>query len=225
MVNWIGAILSILKAVKKEDQKVDPKYIVIKPRILSDDNILKGVAALRAVLTFIPPAAIAVPILSLGEIGFNIWKRISLSREYDQIKFPPADPNIIRLNFQMDKELNKHYGHLCTEENWNEESLTELERIYNDLSFITSVELMQGKYPNIAKDYLTTRCTANMDLLQVSLSQIEQEIQKVSHRPEVDNNLEEALETLKSIFPAMRDWSLFNSEGFQEILEIVDSAI
>ena len=67
-IDWLGAALEILKATKKEDQKLDPKYIVIKPRILSDDSILRGVSALRTVLTFIPPAAIAVPVLSLGEV-------------------------------------------------------------------------------------------------------------------------------------------------------------
>ncbi len=71
-IDWSGAILAILKAVKKDKQKVDPKYIVIKPRVLSDDNILRGVSALRAVLAFVPPAAIAVPVLGLGVMGFNI---------------------------------------------------------------------------------------------------------------------------------------------------------
>ena len=52
---------------------------------------------------------------------------------------------------------------------------------------------------------------------------IEQEIQKVSHRPEIKANLSEALDALKTLFPAMRDWSLFNSDGFNEILEIVDT--
>ena len=75
-VDWSGVILAILRVVKKEKHKVDPKYIVIKPRMLSDDNILKGVAALRAVLAFVPPAAIAVPVLSLGEMGFQ-WSTSS----------------------------------------------------------------------------------------------------------------------------------------------------
>ena len=72
LVDWIGAVLSILKAAKKEDTGIDKKYIVIKPRILSDDNLLRGVAALKAVLAFIPPASLAVPVLSLGEVGFGL---------------------------------------------------------------------------------------------------------------------------------------------------------
>jgi hypothetical protein len=222
-IDWLGAALEILKAVQKDKQKVDPKYIVIKPRILSDDNILRGVAALRAVLTFVPPAAIAVPVLSLGEMGFNIWKRISLSKEYDQIKFPPNNPNTMRLQFEMDEELNKHYGYLCAEHNWNVESIAELETVYNDFSYITNFEVMQGKYPHVAEEYLKTRCVRNREILQANLSEIEQEIQKVSHRPEVKANLAEGLESLKTLFPAMRDWSLFNSEEFDEMLELVDT--
>ncbi len=223
IIDWAGAVLAILKATKREGQKVDPKYIVIKPRMLSDDNILRGVSALRAVLTFIPPAAIAVPVLGLGTMGFNIWKRIALSKEYDQIKFPPADPNIMRFQFEMDEELSKHYGHLLSEDNWNVRSVSELENVYNDLSFITSFELMRGKYPHLDGEYLKERCIKNREILDASISQIEQEIQKTSHKPEVQANLAEGLEALKTLFPAMRDWSLFNSEGFDEILEIVDT--
>ncbi len=47
LVDWIGAALAILKAAKKEDLHIDPKYIVIKPRILSDENYLRGVSLLR----------------------------------------------------------------------------------------------------------------------------------------------------------------------------------
>lgn len=222
-VDWSGVILAILRVVKKEKQKIDPKYIVIKPRMLSDANILKGVAALRAVLAFIPPAAIAVPVLSLGEMGFQIWKRISLARDYDQIKFPPIDPNIMRLQFEIDEELSKHYGHLCSERNWNTEVISELEVIFNDLSYITSLEMLRGKYPHIDIEWLKIRAQRNRDILQVNISQIEQEIQKVSHRPEVKANLAEALSALKVLFPVMNDWSLFNSEGFNDILEIVDT--
>jgi hypothetical protein len=223
LVDWSGAILAILRVVKKEKQKVDPKYIVIKPRVLSDSNILKGVAALRAVLAFIPPAAIAAPVLSLGEMGFQIWKRIALARDYDQIKYPPIDPNVMRLQFGMSDELGKHYGYLLTKANWNDEVISELEVIFNDLSYITSLEMLQGKYPHIDAEWLQIRAQRNRDILQANIYQIEQEIQKVSHRPEIKANLTEAVDALKSLIPAMNDWALFNSEGFDEILEIVDT--
>ena len=222
-VDWSGLILAILRVVKKEKHKVDPKYIVVKPRKLSDDNILKGVAALRAVLAFVPPAAIAVPVLSLGEMGFQIWKRISLARDYDQIKFPPMDPHAMRIQFQFDDELSKHYGHLCAKHNWNDEVISELEVIWNDLEYITSLEMLQGKYPHLDEEWLKSRATRNKDILQANLHQIEQEIQKVSHRPEIKANLAEGLDALKSLFPAMNDWSLFNSEAFQEIFELIDT--
>jgi hypothetical protein len=225
LVNWSGAILAILKAARKEDSKVDEKYIIIKPRLLSDENVWKGVAALKAVLAFIPPAAIAVPVLSLGEMGFNLWKRISLAREYDQVKLPPVDPNIMRVHVELDKELKKHYGELIMEHNWNEETIAELEKVYNDFSFITSFELLRAKYPHIDADYIRARCSHNRDLLQANLYLIEQEIQKVSHRPEINANIQEALEALKALFPVMRDWALFNSEGFDELVEIIDTIV
>ncbi len=223
LIDWSGLIMAVLKTVKKEDQTIDPKYIVIKPRALSDHNMLRGVAALRAVLAFVPPAAIAVPILSLGEVGFKIWKRVALGVAYDSIKFPPIDPNIMRMNIQLDEELNKHYGQLALSQNWNSEAIQELEAVYNDFSFITSQELLQAKYSQVDTEYIKNACLRNSQLLEENLYEIEQEIQKVSQRPEVDTNLRDALEALKKLFPAMRDWSMFNSEGFDEIMEILDT--
>ncbi len=225
MVNWLGAALAILKASKKENIKVDKKYIIIKPKVLSDENILKGVAALKAVLTFIPPAAIAVPILGLGEIGFNLWKRISLSQEYDQLKFPPLDPNILRLSVELDEELGKHYQNLLTNENWNETTISEVEKVYNDFSFITDFEMLRAKYPHVNEAYIKARCKHNESVLGTKLSLIEQEIQKVSYPPEMDAKVREALETLKQLFPALRDWALFNDDGFNEIVGIVDTIV
>ena len=225
LVDWIGAVLSILKAAKKENTGIDKKYIVIKPRILSDDNLLRGMAALKAVLAFVPPASLAVPVLGLGEVGFQIWKRIALAKEYDQIKFPPIDPNILRVSVELDEELKKHYGELILTHNWNEEAIGELEKVYNDFSFITSFELLRSKYPHVNEDYIKTRCSHNRDILQANLYLIEQEIQKVSHRPEINSNIRAALEALKDLFPAMRDWALFNSDGFDELVELIDTVV
>lgn len=225
LVDWAGAVLAILKASKKKDLKVDAKYIVIKPRILSDDNLLRGVAALKAVVAFIPPAAVAAPILGLGEMGFNLWKRISLSQEYDRIKFPPIDPNVLRLSVEFDEELGKHYRELLTDENWNEENIARLEKIFNDFSFITDWEMLRAKYPHIDENYIKTRCRHNESILHAKLSVIEQEIQKVSHSPEIDHNVQKALESLKELFPAMRNWALFNSEGFDELIQIIDTVV
>lgn len=225
MINWLGAALAILKVSKKENIKVDKKYIVIKPKLLSDENILRGVAALKAVLAFIPPASVAAPILGLGEIGFNLWKRISLSQEYDQLKFPPTDPNILRFSVEMDEELGKHYRDLLTNENWNETTISEVEKIYNDFSFITDFEMLRAKYPHVNEAYIKTRCKHNETVLGAKLYLIEQEIQKVSYPPEMDAKVREALETLKQLFPAMRDWALFNNAGFDEIVDIVDTIV
>ncbi len=225
MVDLIGAALAILKAAKRENSEVDKKYIVVKPRILSDHNLLRGVAALKAVVAFIPPASVAAPLLSLGEVGFQIWKRIALAQEYDQIKFPPIDPNVLRVSVELDEELKKHYGELTLTHNWNAEAIGELEKVYNDFSFITSAELLQAKYPQVDQEYIQGRCVHNRDILQANLSQIEQEIQKVSHRPEINANIQAAVEALREVFPAMRDWSLFNSDGFDEVVELIDTIV
>lgn len=223
LVDWSGLILAVLKAVKKEDQKIDPKYIAIKPRVLSDHNMLRGVSALRAVLAFIPPAAIAAPALGLGEMGFKIWKRIALAGEYDSILFPPVDPNVMRMQVQLDEELNKHYGQLVLSHNWDADAIEEVEKVYNDFSFITSQELLQAKYPHVDLEYIKSCCSRNRKLLDENLYEIEQEIIRASHKPEVDTNLRDALEALKKLFPAMLDWALFNSEGFDDVLEILDT--
>ena len=225
LIDWIGAVLALLKAAKKEDSDIDKKYIVVKPRILSDANLLRGVSALKAVLAFIPPTSLAVPVLSLGEVGFQIWKRIALAKEYDQIKFPPIDPNILRVSVGLDIELKKHYGELILTHNWNKEAIEELEKVYNDFSFITSFELLRAKYPHVDEEYIRRRCGHNRNVLQANLYLIEQEIQKISHRPEINTNVRAALEAVKELFPAMRDWSLFNSDGFDELVEIIDTIV
>lgn len=215
-------VSAIVKAFKKEDTKVDKKYIVVKPRILSDENILRGISALKAVLTFIPPATMVVPILGLGEVGFNIWKHIALSSEYDTIKFPPMDPNVLKVLISVDQEFKKHYTNLIEKEHWSEENIEELEQVYNDFSFITNFKLLRAKYPNFNEDYIQTKCNNNKNILQMNLSHIEQEIQKVSHTPEIEYNIQTALDALKNIFPAMRDWALFNSKGFNELINLID---
>ncbi len=227
LIDWIGAVFAIIKAAKKETLEVDEKYIAIKPRILSDENYLRGVSALKVVFTFLPfpGAQIAGPVLALGEVGFKLWKRISLSREYDQLEYPPADPNMLRFFIQMDSELAKHYGDLTTPENWGTEAMQELEPIFNDLSFLTSFELLRAKYPHIDQGYLKDRASDNLVTLQKNLDEIEQALLQVSQSPETNANIRGAFESLKDLFPAMNDWALFNSEGFDEVIEIIDTIL
>lgn len=223
MVDWLGVTLAILKAAKKKDMQVDPKYIIVKPRILSDENYLRGVSVLRGVLTLIPPAAIAAPILGLGAMGFKIWKRIALNTEYDALQYPPVDPNMLRLSIAMDAELKKHYGHLILDDNWDMEVVAELEAVYNDFQFITDGQILQAKYPHISDQYIIDRALYNKHNLQMKLTQIEQGLIQVSSSPEIEHNIREAFGFIKEIFPAMNDWALFNSEGFDDILEILDT--
>ena len=224
-VDWSAFMFGIIRASKSDWSRLDPKHVIIKPKILSEDNIWRGVGALRAVLSFVPSAALAIPILSLGEMGFNIWKRISLDQEYDQIKFPSIDPNTMRVSMRIDSEMKKHYGYLLLEHNWDDATIAELEKVYNDFSFMTNPELLQAKYPEFNSEYVQARCRRNKDILQTDLDLIEQEIKKASLTPEIRMNIAEAIEALKNLFPAMRDWGLFNSEGFQEIIEIIDTVV
>lgn len=225
MVDWAVFITATYKAIKKEDLQIDPKYIVVKPRALSDHNLLRCVNALRAVLSVIPATALGAPILSLGEMGFNIFKHLALQAEFSQLKFPPMDPNTLRVSIQIDRELSKHFGNLVAPHNWDAAALEELEPIYNDFSFITDWELLQAKYPQVSESYIKARAAQNLDYLQIALFKIEQEIIKHSDTPEVKHNLKDALDALKQLFPAMRDWALFNSEGFNDILELIDVAL
>lgn len=223
MVDWISIGLSIFKATKKEDMKVDDKYIVIRPRIFRDENYLRSVSALRGVLALIPPAAIASPILGLGAAGFNIWKRIALAQEYNALQFPPVDPNMLRLSIVMDKELNRHYGRLTADSNWNEVTISELEIIYNDFQFLTNSSMLRAKYPHIDGNYIKQHAAINQHRLQTNLSAIEQGLIVVSHKPEIEQDIRASFELLKDLFPAMNDWALFNSEGFDDVLEVIDT--
>jgi len=227
LIDWIGAVFAILKAAKKETLEVDEKYIVIKPRILSDENYLRGVSALKVALTFVPfpGAQIAGPVLALGEVGFKLWKRISLSRDYDQLVFPPVDPNMLRFFVQLDPELAKHYGDLTTIANWGNAAIQELEPIFNDLSFLTNFEMLRAKYPHFDHDYLKRRAAENLATLQTNLDAIEQALLQVSQSPETNANIRGAFESLKGLFPVMNDWALFNSEGFDEVISIIDTIL
>lgn len=225
MVDWSGLILSVIKAARTEDQSVDPKFLVIKPSILSDHNLIRGVSVLRAVLSFVPAASIAAPLLALGETGFLIWKRIALGKEWDELVFPPVDPNIMRISVELDVELKKHFGHLILQHNWNSEAISDLEKVYNDFWFITDAEMLRAKYPNVRFDYISYCCARNKDVLQNELSIIEQEIKKNSQGAVIDHNVKEAIDALKEIFPTMRNWALFNSEGFDELIDIIDTVV
>ena len=223
MVDWIGAFLAILKATKKEELKIDPKYIVIKPRIFSDENMLRGVSALQAVLTFIPPAAIASPALGLGAMGFKIWKRISLGRKYEQLAFPPTDPNMLRVSIELDPELSKHYGVLVKQGTWNMSIMKKLEPIFNDFQFITDPQMLKSKYPHIDPGYVDKVATRNRKNMGERIDKIEQSLLEHANTPEIEHNIRDGFKYLKEIFPAMNNWALFNSEGFDNVLELLDT--
>jgi hypothetical protein len=223
LIDWVGAALAILRAARGKKSKIDPKHLVIKPRILSDANYLRGVSVLRGILTLIPPAAVAAPVLGLGAMGFKIWKRIALTKEYSRLEYPPVDPNMLRLSIEMDLELKKHYGHLILEHNWNEDAVTELEPIFNDFQFITDGLILKAKYPHVSETYIASRALTNRHTLQVKLTEIEQGLLLVSQKPEINHNIREAFSLLTELFPAMNDWALFNSEGFDDVVEILDT--
>lgn len=223
MVNWVGAAFAIVGALKKEDARINPKYIVVRPRKLSDHNLLRGVSGLRAILYFIPPVAIAASVLGLGQMGFRVWKQFALDEAYDRIQFPPMDPNMLRLSIELDPELSKHYGTLVKEHNWSPEVFEELESVYNDFQFLTDFDMLRAKYPHVDEEYIRNKALINKHNMQENLTAIEQEMLKVAHSPEINHNIREAFESLRELFPVMQDWALFNSEGFNDVVEIIDT--
>jgi hypothetical protein len=223
VVDWAGAILAILKAVKRDKLKVDPKYIVVKPRILSDENYLRGIAGIQAVLAFIPATSVAAPALGLGAMGFKLWTRISLGRKYEQLEYPPTDPNMLRLSIELDPELGKHYGALVKSHNWTHETMQELEPVYNDFQFITDPQMLKSKYPHVDPEYIDKVASRNRRNMKTRIDNLEQAMIEHSTSPEIEHNIRKAFEYVKEIFPAMNDWALFNSEGFDQILEAIDT--
>lgn len=221
-VDWSSLVLSILKAFNTKDLEISPKYIAVKPRALSDQRLLRGAAILRSILAFVPAGSVAASVLSLGDMGFRIWKYLALRGDYDSLLFPPLDPNIVLLSIREDPELSKHYGHLTGVQNRDPETIAELEKIYTDFRFITNPELLQAKYPHVSPEYIQAVTSRNRHILNTTLEQLESEIRKISYPPEIEANLEEAIAALKELFPAMRDWALFNSEGFNEVVQLLD---
>ncbi len=223
MINWLGAILSILKAVRKEKLEVEQEYIIIKPRVLSDENMLRGVAALQAILTFIPPAAVASPALGLGVMGFKIWKHIALGRSYDQLKYPPIGPNMLRMSIELDPELNKHYGELVRPEGWEWDNMRVLEPMFNDFQYITNAQILKSKYPHVDSEYIDKTARRNLKDMGVQIDILEQSLITHSTSPEIEHNIRDAFEYVRKIFPAMNDWALFNSKGFDQVLDALDA--
>jgi hypothetical protein len=226
LVDFIGAALAILKAARKQGLEVDPKLIVVKPRILSDENLLRAVSAVKAALVLYPPAAvIGGAALGLGEMGFKIWKRISLSRDYDELAFPPVDPNMLRLSIEMDQELKRHYGTLAEEAGRDDEALSELEAVYNDFQFITDPQMLKAKYPQVDSEYIEKQAASNRKAMGRQLDVLEQSLLAHSMPPEVEHNIRDAFGYVRDLFPVMNDWALFNSDGFDDLLEIVDTIL
>ena len=83
--------------------------------------------------------------------------------------------------------------------------------------------MLRAKYPHVSGEYLSIRTTINKHNLQQNLSAIEQGLLQVSHKPEINHDIRDAFESLRKIFPAMQDWSLFNSNGFNDVLDIIDT--
>lgn len=217
LVDWYSVASSLLKTLKKDEPEVDPKYLAIKPKVLSDANMLRGLAALRTVLAFIPPAHLAADVLTLGDTGFKIWKALALRKEYDHLEFPPVGYNTALFSIRNNQVLKSCFPDLSDKDF--------LFSIYNDFSFITDPQVLGIKYPQVPGDYVAQVCSKNLSLLGVSIEGIEQKIISYGQAPEVDANLREALEALKGIFPALRDWSLLSSEKFDEVLDIIDAIV
>jgi len=156
-------------------------------------------------------------------VGFKIWKRISLGRDYDQIQYPPTDPNMLRLSIELDPELSKHYGELVMSHNWTHETMQELEPVFNDFQFITDAQMLKSKYPHIDTEYIDKTAAKNRRNMDTRIDNLEQTLVSHSTSPEIEHNIRAAFEYVRKIFPTMNDWALFNSEGFDQILDALDT--
>lgn len=219
-IDWSTVVLSLLKTMKKDAVEINPEHLVIKPRLFDDDNQLKALAALRTVLAFIPSIQLASSVLGLGETGFKIWKAIALRKDYSYLTLPVLGVNSLSFIVENDPVLAENFSYLIEEKHW-----AELQRIYEDFSFITESTILREKYPKVPITYIEERVRINQALLGKSLDKIEQEILKKKSVPEIDANLRGALEALKEIFPSMRNWALVSSERFDEVVEIIDTLV
>ncbi len=225
MIDWIRVLSSLIGAAKGKAQKVDSKYLYLKPRILSDENYMRAVSGIKGVMTFLPfpGMQIAGPVLGLGQMGFKLWKRIALSKEFDQLQFPLVNPNTLHLHFSFDPELKQHYGVYL--DNWDEASILKLQGVYNDLLYMTNPQILKAKYPKIDSTYLEKAAAKNHTVLQGNIDQLEQEYKKVSHSPQIDHKIGKLFEYLRELFPALNDWALFNNSTFKEAIKVIDTVL
>jgi len=226
-VDWSSIVTGVANAIRGNPLKVDPQYMVIKPAILSDTNVSRVVTLVRTVLSFIPNpvGTIAGPLIGLGQVGFNIWKHIAFSSQYDELSIPPADPNIVRVFFMSNPVLAALYGAKAADPNLNEVGLEDLEAVYNDLTFMTDSGLLKAKYPLINEVYLQEQASANLVILNNNLTAIQQGLIKVSNSPETQIDVGTAFNVLLDVFPAMNNWSMFSSDGSREVLALISAVI
>ncbi len=225
MIDWIGAASAFIGAAKGKSKKVDSKYLYLKPRILSDENYMRAVSGIKGIMTFLPfpGMQIAGPVLGLGQMGFKLWKRIALSKEFDQLQFPLVNPNTLHLHFSFDPELKKNYGAFL--DDWGEESIQKLQEVYNDIHYMTNPKILKAKYPTLSQAYLDKAAAKNHTILQGNIDQLEQEYRKVSHSPQIDHKIGKLFEYLRELFPALNDWALFNSDAFNEAVDVIDTIL
>lgn len=226
-VDWSTIILGVAGILKKSTPDVDERYLVIKPHILSDDNIMKAASAIRMIVSFVPHPAtlIAGPLMGLGITGFSLWKKMAASQVYDVLEVPPADPNIIRMFFSFTPEVREHYEELAAGPNISFENLAVLEKVYNDFHFITEADILKEKYPNIDVAFLQKTAERNLRIMQKRISVMEQKVIQFSNSAESDANVREAFTLIKKVFPALNSWALFNSKSFDKIIDTIDMAV
>jgi hypothetical protein len=85
--------------------------------------------------------------------------------------------------------------------------------------------MLKSKYPQLDTSYLKRRAAYNKGVLKSNLNTIEQALAATATSPEMEHKVREGIECLKDVFPAMNDWALFNSDGFDEVIEIIDTII
>lgn len=218
MIDWTKITLTLLQLAKKKEKIIDPNLLEIKPKVLSDANLLTGLAALKAVLSFIPATTLASHALSLGDVGFKVWKRLALQEGYDFFNIQPVGRATILFKLKYNEDLSPYFSELVEKGDWQKCAI-----VFDDFTFCTDPLILHYKYPQVSLTCIEKICQQNKKLLGVKLQDIKQVIKTQRNIAEVDHNFEEAIEALENIFPAMKNWAIIQSDSFDEIVEIIDT--
>lgn len=215
-ISWLGILETISNSLKSKEKNTSITYREIRPALLNDANLIGSVRLIRKLFTFIPGLSSVAPVLALGEVGAQVWKRLALTKQFDQLTILPIDPLIAKVFLDMTPETSSAFPDAS-------EDLAC--QIYSDLQYITDAKILSAKYPQLPVDFLTHKAEENLQTLKESLDILEKQIIKIGHHPEVDIQIRTAFDAIRQLFPALQSWALLNSIAFDQVISILDAIV